>query len=386
MPTVETRANAQNNSTKLVIYFRERILDGRLKGGFRLPTEQELANQYQISRGTIRQALNILVDEGLVERSQGKGTFVRQSLVPTGHENRGYEKRIALVVSSVPGEQYTHNILYGAEQAAKARGYQLNITYCNEDLEQQTYDLNRILADRVAGIIALPVSDITTDQTFSKLKQYGVPLVFVDCYLPELDTDYVVSDNYTGSYQATEHLILLGHERIGFVHQNTGSLLTTSIRDRWQGYCRAMEDYSLVVDDFQTLRSGPWVRWETLPDRPNVYDEILMRPSRPKALVAVNDYIALALLQAAKRCNLSVPEDFVLVGFDNLPFAAYLNCPLTTVVQPITEMGIRAANLLINRIEGDKSPFQHVELLTSLIIRESCGGKLRLQQLRQSRN
>lgn len=385
MPTNEARVNAQVNSNKLIGYFREVILDGVINEGSKLPSEQELAEQYNISRGTVRQALDVLAGEGLIERTRGKGTFVRPLALSTRRENKNTKKRIGLVFSSSPGEQFTNNILKGVEQATSARGYQFKITYCDESQEQLARDITGFLNDNVAGIISIPVSGVTFDPSIAKLKQDGVPVVLVDRYLSDLNLDHVVSDNFAGSYRITEHLILQGYERIGFVHAINCWLLTTSTRDRWRGYCAAMEDYGLTVDDSLSLHTGTPNKWQILPDKPNAYDEYILRPNRPDAIVTCNDYIALSLLQAADRSNIKVPEEIALVGFDDLPFAAHLNCPLTTVAQPTVEMGIRAANLIINRIEGDNSPTQHIELLTSVIVRESCSARMRLNRLRETR-
>ncbi|MBN9391055.1 MAG: GntR family transcriptional regulator [Chloroflexi bacterium] len=385
MPTNEARVNAQINSNKLISYFREVILDGVFIEGSKLPGEQELAEQYNISRGTVRQALDVLAAEGLIERTRGKGTFVRPLSLGIRRENKNAKKRIGLVFSSSPDEQFTNNILKGVEQATRARGYQFKITYCDESQEQQARDIASFVNDNVAGIISIPVSGVTFDPSIAKLKQDGVPVVLVDRYLSDLNLDHVVSDNFTGSYRITEHLILQGYERIGFVHAINCWLLTTSTRDRWRGYCAAMEDYGLPVDDSLSLHTGTPNKWRVLPDKPNAYDEYILRPNRPEAVVTCNDYLALSLLQAANRSNIKVPEELALVGFDDLPFAAHLNCPLTTVAQPMVEMGIRAANLIINRIEGDNGPTQHIELLTSVIVRESCSARMRLNRLRETR-
>jgi DNA-binding LacI/PurR family transcriptional regulator len=112
---------------------------------------------------------------------------------------------------------------------------------------------------------------------------------------------------------------------------------------------------------------------------PGPYDALLSRPDRPEAIFAVNDNEALAILKTAQRHGLRVPEDLALVGFDDLSFAAHLSPPLTTVAQPRMDLGLRAGNLLINRIEGLGGPTRHIELPTSLVVRESCGARLRVR-------
>lgn len=199
-----------------------------------------------------------------------------------------------------------------------------------------------------------------------------MPLVLVDRYLSDLDTDYVVPDNAGGGYRATEHLIILGHTRIGFVYGNMDTLLTTSVRDRCAGFRRALETYGLHCDSSAIIQ----LPWAGAPDAPVRYQAFLAQPDRPSAIFAVNDEIALFLMQTAQRSGLRVPEDLAIVGFDDLNFAEHVNPPLTTVSQPRMDVGLRAGNLLINRIEGQVGPKKQIELPTSLAVRASCGARL----------
>ena len=241
-------------------------------------------------------------------------------------------------------------------------------------------DVHWLRADNVAGMIIFPVSDASYDESIWRLAADRVPFVLVDRYFPDLDSDYVVADNHGGGYRATEHLLILGHRRIGFIYSSKGSLLTTSVRDRWQGYRRALLEYGQLYDEQLVFQ------W---PDRSNAdpagaSDHLLLREGGPTAIFAVNDAVALELLQAAQRVGLRVPEDLALVGFDDLSFAAHLSPPLTTVAQPRMDLGLRAGHLLINRIEGQGNLPRHIDLPTSLIIRESCGARLRVRRQNKS--
>ncbi len=360
---------------QLVAHFREGILSGKLPVGSRLPTELKLARNNGISRGTVRQALNILVNEGLLVRTPGRGTFVRQRPLPAQSGPKFNHKWIGLLLSQ-PVFQISIDILLGVEQIAKARGYELSLTYTEESQVQQDRDIKRLRDNDVSGLILLPLSNPNPSELLKNLLAEHVPLVLVDRYIPQLDTDYVVSDNMNGAYQATEHLIILGHHRIGFAYSNAANFQTTSVRDRWLGYRKALAHYSLSYEENLVFPNLPL----PLSGGQNEYDRIILMPDRPKAFFAVNDSVALGLLQAAQRNELKIPEELALVGFDDLSFAAYLNPPLTTVVQPRLEIGIRAANLLINRIEGQVGPYQHVELPTNLLVRASCGVHLHLEQ------
>ncbi len=366
--------------TQLIAHLRERILDGRLPPGARLPTEMELARELQISRGTVRQALGALESEGLLDRTQRRGTFVRRAPEAVAPAPQAAERRIGLVLSHV-GNQLTLDILIGVESAAKSRGYQVSFAYSEERVEEQSRDIARLQADRVAGMIIFPISDVTFDESIAQLHAGGMPLVLIDRYLPDLDTDYVVADNTGGGYRATEHLIILGHTRVGFVYGSLSGLRTTSVRDRHAGYRQAIETYGLHYDESLVYQ----MPWGHVPSGEAHYDAFVARPNRPVAIFAVNDDIALQLMRAAQRCGVRVPEDLALVGFDDLTVSAHLNPPLTTVSQPRMDIGLRAGNLLINRIEGQGGPTKQIELPTSLIVRASCGARRLAQRAPQVR-
>ncbi|MFL5806552.1 MAG: GntR family transcriptional regulator [Roseiflexaceae bacterium] len=366
--------NGKTLYEQLVTYFRERILDGTLPPGSRLPTEQALTQEHQISRNTVRQAMSALVHEGLLERVQGRGTFVSDLLVQRSLP-RVAEKRIGVVLSYT-GDQLNMEILIGIEQAAKSRGYQVSFSYSEESSTQQARDIERLHEDRVAGLIVFPVSNEEDDPAIARVYASGIPVVLVDRYLPKLATDSVVADNFNGGYRATEHLLILGHTRIGFVHLSVGNLHTTSVHDRWAGYCAALRDHGLPYDE-TLIFAYPSISGFTS-GKP--YVAFLSRQDRPSAVFVVTDQQVPVLFQAARRCGLRVPEDLAVVGFDDLNFAAHLSPPLTTVSQPRIDIGLRAGHLLMNRIEGSTEPSRQIVLPTSLVVRESCGARLRIQQ------
>jgi DNA-binding LacI/PurR family transcriptional regulator len=359
----------------IAAYFRDRILTGAIPAGTRLPTEFEIAKEHDVSRGTVRQALHTLVSEGIVERVQGRGTFVRAAAFTPAKETATGERRIGLILPYMR-DQLVLDILIGVENAAKARGYQVSVTFSNEQVEQQMRDIARLRADRVAGLIIFPLSDVTYDESIWQLRADDKPFVLVDRYFPNLDSDYVVVDNISGGYRATEHLIILGHTRIGFAYAGADEMITTSIRDRYKGYRRALQDYGVPFDKSLVMRMPRVV----LAEKTSLYEAVLQQPDRPSAFFAVNDHEVLAIIYAARRCGVQLPHDLALVGFDDLSYAEHLSPALTTVAQPRTDVGLRAGHLLVNRIEQHTGPFEHIVLPTSLVVRESCGARLRVQQ------
>lgn len=389
MTTLDRGDHAPALYLQLVTHFRDQIASGALAPGSQLPTEIELTEQFGVSRNTIRQAMNTLVHEGLLERTQGRGTFVRAAglaaartvdsaqygaepdgmanrLVPDSRPEPRADRRIGLVLSHV-GDQLNMELLLGVEQAAKSRGYEVSFSFSEENGAVQERDVARLQAGGVCGFIIFPLSDQHEDHAIAWLREQGTPLVLIDRYLPSVPTDYVGVDNYNGGYRAAEHLCILGHKRIGLAHLRVGGMATTSVHDRWRGYRQALQDYGVAYDEALILQGPDYVQ--------------LAGPNRPTAVFAINDDSAFEVLKVSRALGLRVPEDLALVGFDDLSHAVLTTPPLTTVAQPRIEVGMRAGHLLIDRMEGQTGAIKHIELPAHLVVRDSCGAKLRVREL-----
>ena len=208
---------------------------------------------------------------------------------------------------------------------------------------------------------------VTSELTLPQLRQVrdeGIPLVVVDpVSLPDPDLPSVGATNWAGGLAATEHLIGLGHVRIGAI---TGPADYLCSRARVDGYRSALERADLEFDqslvrhgDFQ--HEGGFLRG----------GELLDRPYPPTAIFAGSDQQALGVYEAARQRGLRIPQDLSVVGFDDLPAARWVSPPLTTVRQPLADMGRVAAEMLGDLIEGIPLRSQRVELSTELIVRES---------------
>lgn len=380
MREAENDSQAKTLSSRLLLEFRERILSGELAEGTRLPPELEIARTHGVSRGTVRQVLGTLVNEGLLERIRGSGTFVRHAAPPsTIQESKSQpyhhlHKSVGLILSQA-SDELNMGILVGVEQAIKPRGYQLSFAYAEDDPAHLAMEIER-LQTTTDGLVIFPVGGAHHNRPIlQQLREKGVPFVLVDRYVSGVDCDYVTSDNLGGGYRATEHLLILGYSRIAFVTEE--GLDVASVQERWLGYRKALQEYQQPFDESLTYVPPP--------ERHHFYDSLVTGPNRPDAIFAVNDSIALEIMRTAQRHGLRVPEDVAVVGFDNRSFAALLSTPLTTVAQQYEEMGNRAGTLLINRIEGlvAGAP-KHIELPVNLVIRQSCGARLRVSRIKST--
>jgi LacI family transcriptional regulator len=191
----------------------------------------------------------------------------------------------------------------------------------------------------------------------------GVPVVAIDPHAGQGELPTVESDNLTGGLLATRHLIELGHRRIGFM---AGRPDLESSRLREAGYRQALTEAGIDVDE-SLVRISDYRRESAR--QPAV--ELLSRPDRPTAVFAANDLSAIGTMEIAQELGLDVPGDLSVIGFDDIPEAARTTPPLSTVRQPIQQMGSAAVELLIALLEGRTPETMHVRLPTSLVLRST---------------
>jgi len=351
------------------------ILSGEWAPGSRLPSEAELQRQLKISRSTIRQALNNAEVQGLIERVPGKGTFVARS--PTGVQG----SHLIGYITCDSFRYFQGQLVSGAESIVRAREYRVVFCNSNRDVDEENRLLEQlVLEDKVEGILIWPVLYDDPSRRLFRLAHQGlVPLVLVDRTFDGLTCDYVTSDNYGGARAAVEHLVELGHRRIVFLSRPILQLLT--IAGRLRGYQDAVRDAGLTLLD-------PWLVGVAGQEMEIIfalhsYSEVasqeveqivqyLQAPQRPTAIFAMNDMMAMQAVKAASLAGLRVPEDLSLVGFDDEGIVTtLLDVPLTTVAQDGFAMGKRAAELLIERIEGYDGSARQEVLRTELRVRAS---------------
>lgn len=208
---------------------------------------------------------------------------------------------------------------------------------------------------------------VTTDlDSFlhAELQRLNLPLVVVDpAGVPDLELPTVGATNWTGAVTATEHLLQHNHRRIGFVAGRPGLWCS---RARLDGY-RAGLDAAGIPFDAALVIAGDF-------DYASGFAagaELLARPDRPSAIFAASDQMALGVYEAARQQGLRIPDDLSVIGFDDLPEAGWASPPLTTVRQPLSEMGSLAARTLVRLIRGEAVESPRIELSTRLVQRAS---------------
>ncbi|MEU4142826.1 GntR family transcriptional regulator [Streptomyces parvulus] len=348
---------------------RAGIADGTWAPGARLPVERELADSLSVSVNTLRRAVGELVEEGVVQRRQGAGTFVAPRPGPPapvpGAGAPGGRRLVGVLVPSTT--YYFPRVVDGIQRVLRDAGASVLLTSSKYDLAVEREELRALLDGGVSGLLLVPNLHLMDDpQAYvDGLRELPVPYVLVERCPPDPEPDdptpYVGTDHAGGVFRAVRHLHGLGHERIGFL----GRLRTGTADTVARGFDDAAGRFGVTgtVD-----RQEVWTA-----DGVGGY----LRRCLEDGVTAVfchGDRDAAALVVAARRHGLSVPGDFAVVAHDD-EVAEVGDVPLTAVSPPKEEVGAFAARLLVRHLTGeDGPPACRVRMQPPLVVRASCGG------------
>lgn len=334
---------------KIAETLRNEIKNGNFKPGDQLPTEEELCRLYNVSRGTIQKALNLLVSEGIISRRRGIGSFVREN------SSKISGKSIGLIL---PYMKYMgSDLLLGIENAIRKYGYHLLFFSSDANVELEIEIIDRLINSDISGIILYTLQGEYEDRGIKALLNSQKPFVLIDRYLPHLDTSWVVSDNYTGGYTMTEYLIRKGHSKIGFLIYSEEYYEVTSVRDRRLGYLNAMERYELspiVIESYPPM--PPKDELELKKSFNELVDRVLeeVKKENLTALFGINDMTSVRVMKVLLDLGYRVPEDISIVGFDYLKILRDIGIHLTSVYQDFFRMGFEAGRLVLEKIKNPK--------------------------------
>jgi LacI family transcriptional regulator, galactose operon repressor len=290
--------------------------------------------------------------QAVIQELGYQSSLVAQSL------RRRQTNVLAILVVDI--EPFSAELLKGVARAVHGSGYELVVfSGCGRADDQVGWE-QRYLS-RVSGTLcdgAILVTPSGVDAT------YGAPVVAVDHNAGSSALPSVDSDNLAGAVAATEYLIGLGHRRIGFL---AGRPDLESARLRERGYRTALKAAGIAVDP-KLVRVGAYQ-----PDSAEEAARLMLGGGKPpSAIFAANDVSAIAAMEAARSLGLAVPRDLSLIGFDNVPESALCEPPLTTIEQPIQQMGFEAVELLIGLVEKRPDLATQRLLPTKLVVRGSC--------------
>jgi LacI family transcriptional regulator len=276
-------------------------------------------------------------------------------------------RTIALIVPDVANPFFTL-IVRGAEDVARRAGLRVILCDTRADLTIEREVIEEMIAHRVDGILIAPVNDRSRDH-LRRLTRFDVPFVLIDRTIPGVDADAVLGDSAGGAERLVEHLVSLGHRRIGLVVE--GDDVSTA-RDRRRGYDAALTAAGIPLDPDLVVEGStdPAGGLEGM-------RRLLMLDDRPTAVFTVNGLVALGAIEAIRAAGLEVPDDVALVCFDDIEYASRLYPFLTVMEQPAETFGTLGTQLLVQRIEGRGPERRHVVVLPAeFVVRISCGASL----------
>lgn len=342
-------------------YIIETIKSSELSAGDKIDSENVLAERFDISRHTIRQAIGELVNEGWLYRVQGKGTFVNRR-----PDEKPRNSRIIGVITTYLNDYIFPSIIRGIYNTLSENAYNIVLGCTYNQHEKERACLENLLSQDIAGLIVEPTKSALPNpniELYKKFSRLSIPILFIHGCYRDLDYSYIVEDDAAAGCIATKHLIDLGHKKIA------GIFKMDDIQGhyRFSGFQKAHIESGLQISDSRILWFGT-DEIETKFSSTGDYLKDLL--SQCTAVVCYNDQIALKVMDAVRGNNLSIPEDISIVSFDDSQLAQVSEVKLTTVAHPKEKLGIEAAKAIINMIERTQD-YYDVKMQPELIIRGS---------------
>lgn len=327
-----------------------------------MATIRDVAKRAGVSAGTVSNVLNRPSYVSTDIRSKVLQAIAELDFSPTQAARQfrpGRLRTLGVAVADM-GNPFFVDVALAADARAKALGVGVVLVHSGEDTRQEQINLDLLVQQRVHGIIITPVDE--SNPRLEKLIAQGIPLIYVDRIRGDRPVCWVTSDDTAGGRLAAEHLVSLGHERLGFVG---GTDIAGQVERRFTGFAAGAAGRPIRRLDAQTWTIAEGHRFgrviaESDPE------------TRPTAIAFANDMLALGALRELAHAGIRVPEDISIVGYDDLSWAEDAVVPLTTISQHREQLGHTAVDLLLAEIdEGDAHDHKHVTLQPELIVRES---------------
>ncbi len=365
---------------RLMDDLKQQILTSQWKAGEKLPSENELAREYQVSRHTVRKALGILQNEGYIYAVHGKGTFCSDVMLHTGNS-----KTIAVITTYLDSYIFTE-VIQGIDKVLTEAGYSILLKNTRNSRKLEADYLEELLSKNLDGLIIEPSKSqifCRHMHLYEKLDEYRIPYVFIQgCFRQMSHKPHVLLDDCGGGYEITKYLIEQGHREIVGIFKADDA----QGQNRHKGYVKALQEAGILYDPDKVI----WFYTEDRTIHPYEQMKQMARQRQVEqesffdAVVCYNDQIAIEAIRALQEEGVSVPGDVAVTGFDNSYLAVNGRVPLTTVEHPKEKLGEMAAELLLELIreKGEETDGMHYKNVNSgrniiippeVIVRESTG-------------
>lgn len=332
----------------IVTDIKEQVANGVLLPGSKIKSENELSEEYGLSRQTVRHSIAVLEEDGLVRRVKGSGTYIADNAL-TDRSNR---KKIAVVTTYVNNYIFPQMIQH-MEKVLADSGYMVQIYFTYNRISKEREILEGIIeADEVAGIIIeatksnLPNPNL---KYFEKMKQMHIPVLFINTYYEELNMPHVSINDVQAGALATEHVIEKGHTKIGGVFK----LDDGQGAKRYFGFLETINKAGISI-------SGNDILWfdtvdiESPENIESLYERMHSRLGSRTAIVFYNDEVATKLMESFKKHGIRVPDDISIIGIDDSVASTNEEDQITSVIFPTKDVADKAAKNLLELIKNPK--------------------------------
>ena len=328
------------------------------------PTIGDVARRAHVSVSSVSRVLNrdAAVSKSIRDQVEKAVADLDYKRIRKISSDRKKLTALGVVVPEIENP-YFLQLLKGIEGVARRHSYNLILSDSENRLESEQEQVKQLKERGVDGLIVIPTSSY--DHSVLEVSEEGYPCVLLDRYLIGKSTNSVTCDDRSGACQAIKYLLALGHRDIAYIDGPEGISVQ---RDRLEGFTRAFEEAGLEVRADRIIQ-GHYEMGAAC----SAMSALLEKDRAFTAVFASNDMMAFGALKALLARGLRVPEDVSLVGYDDIPLSSAIG--LTTVYQPSFEMGKAATILLFDLMHGRVRTQQHVVLMPSLVIRESCVGR-----------
>lgn len=367
---------------KIKEYIRLQVKSGALLPNDQIPSQIELMELFDVSRGTVHKAIAELTSEGDIYGIHGVGNFIAEDDSPIAavappKTSEAPMRTIGLVI---PYDfRFTPDLLKGMEQHLSECGYRLIVSNSDGNPKREEQLLTQLVDEGIQGLVVYTSFTEKVHSPIAQLQRNGFPFVLVNLYLTTLPCDFVVSNNVEGGQLAASHLVELGHRSTAaFIWTDMREIAT--IKERLIGYSRVMAEHKVPFGKNRIFgctskqfkeRAGNEYSKDFYSPLAEPLREALAEHPDLSAIFCINDVVALELMRCLAHLNIRVPEDISIIGYDDSAFGTHIQVPLTTVRQNFYEMGLQAAEKAISRIEGPTRVTSGVYLPTQLIERNS---------------
>lgn len=323
-------------------------------------TLAQLAELAGVSTATVSKVINGRSEVGPATRA-----LVEKLIKEHGYRRQRRRIKPASLIEVVFHElagDYPIEVVKGVQRVAWAHGLSVVVSELGGRHIPEPKWIGDLLTRRPTGVIT--VFSGPTDEQRVRLVNQEIPLVVLDpAGNPGRGVPSVAATNWSGGLEATRHLLELGHRRIAMI---TGPAFALSSRARLDGYRAALDAAGVPVDP-ELIRQGRF----QIEDGVTHTHALMKLPDPPTAIFAANDGQAIGVYHAANELRLHIPDDLSVIGFDDMPVWRWAQPPLTTINQPLREMGATAAAMLISLAQGEPLQQSRVELSTELVVRQS---------------